>query len=141
MCAILHLNTAGADRHIAFFFCKMDWSRGWTTWEFYSGQRKGVVSSPKRRERLWGPRSFLFIGCLGSFPGIKHPGRPSTTEVKNEWNDTSISPICLQRQFYIHLCCLDEASSCHSVVTSPLFLVWEVCALLSFQCAWRQLLR
>lgn len=133
------VNIAGADRHIAF--CKMDWSRGWTTWEFYSEQGKGVVSSPKRRERLWVPRSFLFNGCRGSFPGIKRSGRPSTTEVKNEGSDTSTSSICLQGQLYIHLCCLDEASSYHSVVTFPLFLVWEVFALLSFQRACRQPLR
>jgi hypothetical protein len=115
----LAVSTVRADRHT--YFCKMDSSRGWTTWEFYSGQGKGVVSSPKRWERLWGPRSFLFNGRRGSFPGIKRPERPSITEVKNEWSDNSTSPIRLQGQLYIHLCCLDEASSCHSVVTFPSF--------------------
>ena len=135
----LHLSNAVADRHTGFR--KMNWSRGWTTWGLYSGQGKGVLSSTKRRERLWGPRSFQFSWCRGSFPGIKWSGRPYTTEVKNEWSDTSISLICLQGQLYIHLCCLDEASSHHSVVTFPLFLVWEVFALLSFQRACRQVLR
>jgi hypothetical protein len=41
----LHLINAAADRHTAF--CKIDWSRGWTNWGFYSGHGKGVVSSPK----------------------------------------------------------------------------------------------
>jgi hypothetical protein len=139
MCATLHLSNVAVDRHTAF--CKMDWSRGWTIWGLYSGQGKWVVSSPKRRERLWVPRNFLFNWCRGSFPGIRRSEHPSTTEVKNEWSDTSISPICFQEQLYIHLCCLDEASSYHSVVTFPLFLVWEVFTLLCFQRACRQVLR
>jgi len=138
MCATSQLSTAAADRHTAC--CKIDWSRGWTNCWLYSGQGQGVVSSPKHRERLWDPRSFLFNGCPSSFPAMKRSGCPSTTDVKNEWSDTSTSPICLQGQLYIHLCCLDEANSYHSGVTFPLFLVWEVFALLSFTRAWRQLL-
>ena len=48
-----------------------------------------------------GASSLLFGGCRGSFLELKRSGRkgnhspPPTAEVKNEWNYTSISPICL----------------------------------------------
>ena len=41
-----------------------------------------------RRDRPWGPPSFLYNGCLVSFPGVKRPGRDadhppaSSAEVK-----------------------------------------------------------
>jgi hypothetical protein len=56
-------------------------------------------SSPKRKDRLWGPQSLLFNGQRGSFSGVNRPGRgvnqasPSSAQHKNDWSYTS-TPLC-----------------------------------------------
>jgi hypothetical protein len=54
-----------------------------------------IFSSPKRPDRLWGPRSLLLNGYRGSFPGVKRPGSevdhlpPFSAEIRNGWSYTS----------------------------------------------------
>lgn len=60
-----------------------------------------LFSSSHRPNGIRDPPNLLFNGCLGSFPGIKLPGRdfdhapPCRAEVKNEWIYTSALPIHL----------------------------------------------
>jgi hypothetical protein len=42
--------------------------------------------SPKRRDRLWSPRSLLNNAYRNYFPGVNQPGREVNHEVKDEWN-------------------------------------------------------
>jgi hypothetical protein len=99
------VSIAGADYHAAFYanktYVQMDWHMGWTTCSFVQGRAKGLFLPPERRERLWGPRSFLFSGCWDSFPGIKRLEHPSTGKVKNGWSDASTSPIFIQDNFTV----------------------------------------
>jgi hypothetical protein len=53
-------------------------------------------------EHLWGALTLLFSGYRGTLAlVIKFPGReadlspPSSAEVKNEWNYTSVPSVCL----------------------------------------------
>jgi hypothetical protein len=52
-------------------------------------------------DRFWGPPNFLCFGCLGSLPGVMRPKYgfhhpvPSSSEVKNEYSNTCIPPLCL----------------------------------------------
>jgi len=56
-------------------------------WAPNPGRGKRFLFSSKRPDCLWGPRSFVFDGCWGSFPGAKRHGRevnhspPSRAEV------------------------------------------------------------
>jgi hypothetical protein len=65
------------------------------------GKGKSLFSSPKRRDRLWGPPSLLSNGYRCSFRGVKQPGRefnhlpPFSAEVKNEGRYSSTLSICL----------------------------------------------
>ena len=60
-----------------------------------------LFSSSHFPDGLRGSPNLLFNGCLGSFPGVKLPGRdfdhspPHCAEVKNEWVCTSALPIRL----------------------------------------------
>jgi len=67
--------------------------------------RCGVRIPSRTRNFLFskscGPPSFLFNGHRGYFSGVKRSGRevdyspPPTANVKNYWNYTSASPLCL----------------------------------------------
>ena len=75
-------------------------------WDARSGIRlqlraRYFVSSPKRLDRLLGPRSPLLNGCRGFFLEVKLPLRgvnhsPSTAMFKNEWSSASFPPM------YVH---------------------------------------
>jgi hypothetical protein len=66
-----------------------------------SRQGQELFSLQNRSDRLWGRLSLLFNGYMGSFPGVKRPGReadlpsPSSAEVKSDWSYTSVPPIYL----------------------------------------------
>ena len=66
---------------------------GWTVRGLNSSSE--MFSSSKNPDRLWGPSNPLFNFYVGSFLGVKRPGRefdhssPSSAEVKNEWSYTS----------------------------------------------------
>ena len=49
---------------------------------------RGKKSAPKRRHRLWDPRSLTFNGHRGPFPQTKAAG--ATAKVNSEWSYTSI---------------------------------------------------
>ena len=65
-------------------------------------------SSSKCSARLWSPPSFLFNGYRGKAfggRGVYHSS-PSSAKIKNKWNCTSASPVCLHvvvRDFLSHL--------------------------------------
>jgi hypothetical protein len=62
---------------------------------------KRFIVSPKCPDWSWDPPSQVFIGYLGYFAGVKQPEcevnhlPPSSAEVKNEWNYTTTTLICL----------------------------------------------
>jgi hypothetical protein len=65
-----------------------------------TADRKRIRLSPKRPDRLWGPRSLIFKGYHSPFAEVMQPRRdvdPSTPpysyEVKNEWSCISTPPI------------------------------------------------
>jgi hypothetical protein len=61
-----------------------------------------IILSFKRPHQLWIRHKLLLIWCRRFFMGVKRQGvklkhsTPSSFKVKNEWNCTSLPPICLQ---------------------------------------------
>jgi len=78
-----------------------DWATEWKTRSSNSGRNKKPFSPTNAPHQLWDPPILLFIGYGGSYPEIKRPEHiidyapPSITEVKNEWRQTSASPLRL----------------------------------------------
>jgi hypothetical protein len=81
----------------------VDYSRGWTIGvHFPAGTMMGFFSLPPHSGRLWDLSDLLSNWYRGAFiPGVKWPVRrtdyspPSSAEVKNPWNCTSVPPIRL----------------------------------------------
>ena len=51
-----------------------DYATGWTIRGSIPGMTKNVLSSPKCRDRLWGPFNVVYNGNRCSFPGVKADG-------------------------------------------------------------------
>ena len=81
-------------------------------WGFGKGRGKRCSYFPKRRNRLWGPPSLLFILYRGSIlEEVERPGRkvvhspPSSFEVTNAWSRICTFFMSLwygQTKFYIY---------------------------------------
>jgi hypothetical protein len=74
----------------------------WTIRGLNPGSDNRFLSSPNCRDGLWGPFSLLPNGCLNYFVGVKRLGRdadhsrPSSAEIRNEYNCTSAPRICVR---------------------------------------------
>jgi len=70
----------------------------WTVWVSVPGREFSLLQNV---QACSGALSFMVIVYCGSLCRVKRPWpevdhlSPSSAEVKNEWNYTSISPICL----------------------------------------------
>jgi hypothetical protein len=66
-------------------------------------KKKRFIVSPKCPDWSWDPPSQVFSGYLGYFAGVKQSEHevnhspPFSAEVKNEWNYTTATLICLLR--------------------------------------------
>ena len=89
------------------------------------GKGKRFFSSSKYPHRLWGPPSLLLNGYRGFLLWVNQSQRevnhspPSSPQVKNEWNYTSTSPMC------IHVTHRESFSAFTKTVTMCAVERWE----------------